>query len=167
MNKSMDSEFWGQRMTCELKNEMRSDMKRKVAVFDDFSCSCPYFTASTSVNNGYGCNHPEQEEKDAGSHGKQQGKCYCWSCPLGVEPDADDWNNHDVEFDDFQFDDFMGINGEWLMDGEFISVNIEPDASEDEKQALYNYERSINRYNPEWDGGTWKDLHGRRNINGT
>lgn len=139
-------------------------MKRKVAVFDDFAYACHYFTSDTSVNNGYGCNHPEQEESDPDDSGKEQGKCYCFSCPLGIEPDEEDWNNPDVDFDGLQLGDFTDCDGKWPngSDGEHISINVEPDASDDEKQALYNYERRTNRYNKDWDGGTWKHLHHRR-----
>ena len=134
-------------------------MKRKVAMFDDFSSVCQYFNCETSVNNGYGCNHQEQEETDLDADGKKQGKCYCWSCPLGTEPDEEDWNNPAVDFDGFQLTDFTGCDGKWLMDSDHISVCVEPDAAEAEKTALYNYERRVNRYNPDWDGGTWKHLH--------
>jgi len=46
----------------------------KIVRFEEFAYVCPYSTAETEVNNGYGCNHPEQDETEEG-----QGKCYCWS----------------------------------------------------------------------------------------
>jgi hypothetical protein len=134
-------------------------MKRKVVVFFWFAANCPHYNNETDVNNGYGCNHPEQEETDPDENGKEQGKCYCWSCPLGVEPDEEDWNNPDVDFDGFEYENFLGGDGKWLMDGENISVSVMPNATEDEQQALYNYEQYISRYDPAWDGGTWKHLH--------
>ena len=145
-------------------------MKRKVVVFDDFASYCPYYNNDTSVNNGYGCDHPDQKETDPDDNGKQQGKCYNWSCPLGFEPDEEDWNNPDVDFDGAQRDEFIRCSCSNLneldkcscdnFDGsEHLTVNTGPDATADEKAALYNYERFLNRYNRDWDGGTWKHLH--------
>lgn len=136
-------------------------MKRKVVGFDEFAYACPYFNNDTNVNNGYGCDHPKQEEIELDDDGKEKGKCYCFSCPLGIMPDEKDWNNPDVDFDGLQLGDFVNSDGEWSEGGveEHILINIEPNASDDEKQALYNYECYINRYNKDWDGGTWKHLH--------
>lgn len=39
--------------------------------------NCGYFDGETRINNGYGCNHPEQRLKEDG-----QGKCMPKSCPL-------------------------------------------------------------------------------------
>ena len=49
----------------------------------DSLCShCGHFEVS-DVNGGYGCKHPDQEEKEG-----NKGKCYAFSCPLGgrLEP---------------------------------------------------------------------------------
>ena len=37
--------------------------KRKAVPFDTFVGGCNYFDGNSDVNNGYGCTHPEQEEK--------------------------------------------------------------------------------------------------------
>lgn len=58
--------------------------------------SCPYFTGETNVNNGYGCNHAEQEETDVEENGHEQRKCYCWSCPLGYPADMVSLNEKDI-----------------------------------------------------------------------
>lgn len=57
---------------------------RKAEFFDTFVANCEYFTGETDVNNGYGCNHPKQEEQCGG-----QGRCYCFSCPFGYPADEE------------------------------------------------------------------------------
>lgn len=68
---------------------------------DSLAVECPYFTGLTDANNGYGCNHPEQEEfeelykedgytyrgfEDNESKPKtRQGKCYSFSCPIAFK----------------------------------------------------------------------------------
>ena len=47
---------------------------------DNLIDACGYFHNGVPVNNGYGCDHPKQEERDAG-----QGKCYTFSCPIATE----------------------------------------------------------------------------------
>ena len=71
--------------------------KRKVVSFDEFAHVCPYFTGACSVNNGYGCTHPKQEETDFDRElSREHGKCYDFSCPLGITPDADDLDNPEM-----------------------------------------------------------------------
>jgi protein gp37 len=50
---------------------------------DSLASECGYFDNSSSVNNGYGCTHPEQEERENGC-----GKCFDFSCPIAsrLEP---------------------------------------------------------------------------------
>ena len=126
-------------------------MNRKVASFDEFAYVCPYFTSEFCVNNWYGCMHPEQEETDLDDNGVERGKCYCHSCPLGIEPDEEDFENPDVDWDGITREDCTSsISGEFEVEGEYIMVNVGPDATEDEKTAWSNYERWINRYNPDY-----------------
>jgi protein gp37 len=49
---------------------------------DTLTTECGYFERS-EINGGYGCNHPDQEEKENGC-----GKCYDFSCPIAsrLEP---------------------------------------------------------------------------------
>lgn len=71
----------------------------KVVKIDDLMSVCGYATSETDANNGYGCNHPAQEEveylwkdEDGYTHRgyendktrpkTKQGKCYSFSCPL-------------------------------------------------------------------------------------
>ncbi len=121
---------------------------RKVVSFEAFAFNCPYFTSEYDVNNGYGCTHPKQEETDPDKSDIERGKCYCWSCPLGIEPDEEDFINPDVDWDGITREDCTSsISGEFSVDGDYIMVNTGPDATEDEKEALGNYEDWINRYN--------------------
>lgn len=68
---------------------------RKAIYFDSYVKDCPYFNGDVDVNNGYGCDHPEQEEEDYG-----QGKCYCWSCPLGYPADKESLMEEDIDWVD-------------------------------------------------------------------
>jgi hypothetical protein len=123
-------------------------MKRKVATFDEFSYACPYFTTAYDINNEYGCNHPDQKETDPDEKGIERGKCYCWSCPLGIEPDEEDFNDPDVDWDGITREDCTSsITGEFSADSDYIMVNVGTDATKDEKRAMDEYERFINRYN--------------------
>jgi len=121
-------------------------MKHKIVAFNEFASVCPYFTMNTAVNNGYGCTHPEQAEKDPDQEhgGKEHGKCYCFSCPLCTEAEEEDFRNPDYDLDGYTVDDYE--------EGYSALVNVDTDASDDEKIAYKNYERHINRYNPDYKG---------------
>jgi hypothetical protein len=67
---------------------------RKARYFDSFVADCQYFNGDVEVNNGYGCNHPDQEEKEDG-----QGKCYCFSCPLGYPADEESLGHTNIEWE--------------------------------------------------------------------
>lgn len=122
-------------------------MKRKAVIFDDFAHVCPYSTAQYDVNNGYGCKHPDQEETDPDKDGIERGKCYCWSCPLGYELDMDDLNNPNVDMDGATMGDFVDANGNFIEPSDYLTINVDTDATEDEKRTLLAYERYMNRYN--------------------
>lgn len=122
-------------------------MKLRMVSFEEFAYVCPYFTSQTAVNNGYGCTHPEQEETDPDSEngGIEHGKCYDFSCPLCLTTEEEDFDNNlhpDYDLDGLDKDDYS--------EGDYVLVNTDDDASENEKKAFMNYERYINRYNPEW-----------------
>ena len=72
---------------------------RKAVYFDSYVEKCPYFTGETNVNNGYGCNHPNQEEKEI-ENDKKQGKCFCFSCPMGYPADEESLSETDIEWED-------------------------------------------------------------------
>lgn len=121
---------------------------RKVANFDSFSQVCPYFTAQYDVNNYYCCMHPDQSEKSIDKTGVERGCCFCNSCPLGIVPDENDFENPNVDWGDISRDDLTGPDGEFDVDCcDYIMVNVGHDATEEEKLAWSKYENYINRYN--------------------
>jgi hypothetical protein len=92
---------------------------------DELTQICGYFTGATDANNGYGCNHPEQEEfemlwmdnegythrgyDDDDSRPKtKQGKCYAFSCPLCGKCDLEDVKELDHEDYTLLFEDYNG-----------------------------------------------------------
>lgn len=110
------------------------------ANFDSFSHVCPFFTTKTDVNNGYGCLHCDQDEYEVGDDGVKRGKCYCWSCPLGISADDESLDDSNIDWD--------GDKPEpGDVDNEYLLVRTDETASPDEKQAWYFYQRYINRYN--------------------
>lgn len=114
---------------------------KKAVTFDDFSFCCPFF--NSKVGNGYGCTHPEQEEIDKDAEGKEYGKCYCFSCPLGIEAEQEDLSEKTIDWDG------LCECGE-VTEGEYLLVDVGNEATDDQKNALYSYERYIHRYDKKW-----------------
>ncbi len=54
---------------------------------DQLTEACGYFNPNATVNNGYGCNHPKQEDVEDG-----EGRCFTFSCPIAsqLEPSSND-----------------------------------------------------------------------------
>lgn len=117
-------------------------MKRAV-LFDDFSTQCDFFDPEDEDTNGNSCTHPDQDGDG----------CYCCSCPLGVEAEQEDR-------DDPAGIDWDGLceDGE-VTESEYLLVNTGDDATDDEKQNLYNYDRYMHRYDKKW-----LDEHGISNF---
>lgn len=73
---------------------------------DHFANLCGHFYCAEgrdptlpNCNNGYNCNHPEQEEgTEVGV--RVIGSCFGWSCPLGYPPDKHDLRKYGVVDDD-------------------------------------------------------------------
>lgn len=57
----------------------------KLITIDDLTDVCGYFNPESETNNGYGCDHPEQEETEDG-----QGKCLRCSCPVAYPAGDED-----------------------------------------------------------------------------
>ena len=49
---------------------------------------CGHFNSRSPVNNGYGCNHPEQEDQEADEDEKEHGRCFSFTCPIAMEMHA-------------------------------------------------------------------------------
>ena len=94
--------------------------KYHIVEIDDLMNHCGYGTSQTAANNGYGCNHPEQEDtelcleedgytyrvskneieqlkKDGDRRIKKQGRCFPFSCPLGSQCDERDLEDYDED----------------------------------------------------------------------
>ena len=75
---------------------------------------CGYFTSDTTVNNGYGCRHPKQEDVEdeyvePGEPAPKEprcGRCFTFTCPIAAamdpnEPaDAEEFRRHGLNPDD-------------------------------------------------------------------
>ena len=118
---------------------------RKVVSFQEFFYNCPNFTDDTDINNGYGCKHESAYEK---AESENIGKCFCFSCPIGIEADAEDCDNSEVDLDGITREEIAEAEG----NSEYLLVN------EEETEALYAYERYIHRYDKKW-----LDEHGIEN----
>lgn len=122
---------------------MDGPFTRKIVSFDEFAYCCPFFTSETEVNNGYGCKHPAQEQRE---ENQAVGSCYCWSCPLGIEAEAEDCGKKEIDYD--------GITDQDIKDGEgnsqYLLINCGKDAAKEEKAALYSYERFAHWYDLAW-----------------
>lgn len=109
------------------------------ARFDAFSLVCPYFTTKPWVNNGYGCTHPGQEEIRCDGDGNACGACYLHSCPLGYKADAEDLTNPEIDWGDTKLDP-EDVEDEYIV----VRTNAEPNA--EERAAVEQYTKYINRY---------------------
>lgn len=125
----------------------------KAVTFDEFSCACPYSYSyeDECINNYYNCKHPKQEEFETAENGDEVGKCYCFSCPLGIEAEQEDLTDKsspDAIEDDIDWDGLC----EWgeVGEGEYLLVDVGETATQEEKEAMYNYEMYIHRYDEEW-----------------
>ncbi len=118
---------------------------RKAVLFEEFASHCPYFYSYEKeyINNYYNCNHPQQEEVEEADSGESVGKCYCFSCPLGIEAEQEDLEDKAIDWDGLCED---GV----VYDSEYLLVEIGEEATEEQKQAMWNYELYLNRYNKKW-----------------
>lgn len=69
---------------------------RKIVEFDEFSRCCKYFKSSEDYS--FECLHPEQEERET-YNGRELGRCFSCSCPLGIEAEQEDYGAKDVDWD--------------------------------------------------------------------
>lgn len=82
--------------------------------------ACGYFTARTTVNNGYGCRHPEQQdvEDERGPVPPRPatcGRCFAFTCPLGSELSPSEDPEDRQEFIDRDMDPADFSDGEWML----------------------------------------------------
>lgn len=122
---------------------MEDILMLRAVVFEEFAFVCQFFNGDTKV--GYGCNHPSQLETEV-NNGKRIGYCYCFSCPLGIEAEQQDLTaaiQKEIDWDGLCED------GE-IDEGEYLLIPTGYETTEEQKQALWNYELYVNRYNKQW-----------------
>ena len=94
---------------------------------DELCDRCGYFESDTEANSGYGCNHPDQEERvdkdeaesmeDPKEEG--QGKCFGSSCPIAStlspndEPEDRKYFGDEDEWKCMTDEDWMLIHGKF------------------------------------------------------
>lgn len=122
------------------------EFQREVVDFDIFAGCCPYFVDDAPVNNGYGCDHPDQDEREEDGDGKEFGCCHIFSCPLCCTLDEEALRDPALDLDSLTADDFVDGQGRFYA-GDHAVVTVGDDASEDERTALGEYERYLKRYN--------------------
>ena len=115
---------------------------RKVVVFDEFAYQCPHYNGKSKANNGYGCDHPKQTNTET-IDGIKYGCCYCGSCPLGVEVEDEDIGRDDVDFQGF-------CEEGYVSEGEYLMIDCDEDATPEQKEALFQYDRYLHRYDKKW-----------------
>lgn len=125
----------------------------KAVVFDEFSIHCPYFYSykKECINNYYNCKHPSQEETEKVESNECIGKCYCFSCPLGIEATQDDLSENNIDWDGLCED------GE-VYEGEYLLVETGESATNEQREAMKSYELYMHRYDKKW-----LDEHGIEN----
>lgn len=107
-----------------------------------------FFNSETEVNNGFGCDHSDNEIYEEDEGGAKVGCCFCHACPLGTEADQEDLEQKDVNWDGLCED------GD-VSEGEYLLIETGEEATKDQEKALFKYDRNIHRYDKEW-----LDAHG-------
>lgn len=120
-------------------------MKKRILMdLDELTKHCGHFVADTDLNNGYGCNHPDNEAQEKVSinenpgpfghryevneNGKHKfGCCYCFVCPFGHIPYLADLKELDKDLYDEYKDDKPDDESEedYLIDDNLIVVDDE------------------------------------------
>lgn len=124
---------------------------RKTVLFEVFATTCPYSYSYEDEHNYYNCSHPKQRETETTKSKKEIGLCYCFSCPLGIEAeqqDLTDKTNPDAIHDEIDWDGLCedGI----VYEGEYLLVVVDETATQEQKEAMWNYEVFMHRYDDEW-----------------
>jgi hypothetical protein len=93
-------------------------MSKQLITINALARRCGYFNSDTNVNNGYGCDHPNQEQTDLDENGEEQGKCYSFSCPIAYEADYEDLQKLDPDLAEEYKDDKLPdgtIESDWVV----------------------------------------------------
>ncbi len=87
---------------------------------DTLRCQCGYAYDydAENINNGYNCNHEDNEEYETRDN-KHIGKCYTWSCPIAQHADLEDMKELDsVLYEEYKTEaDDQGYidNSDWMV----------------------------------------------------
>lgn len=86
-------------------------MSKKIENIDVVANKCGYFynaflEKGITINNGYNCNHPSQEETEE-VNGEEIGRCHCYSCPLGYEADEEDFENAEIDSQGYEYEEMQ------------------------------------------------------------
>lgn len=121
--------------------------KAIVVDFDIFSMrGCPYFEPHTSVNDGYGCRHPDCDDFEEDDNGQDMGCCRLSGCPLCSTFDEDALHDLEIDKDGHKAEDFLDAQGDFIDDGDHAVVYYSTDKSAAEMEALGKYQRYLCRY---------------------
>ena len=88
-------------------------MDKRIITLDGLVRRCGYFNGNADVNNGYGCDHPEQEDIEEG-----QGRCFDFSCPLGISlhPETEPLDREYFSQDETDVDYWGNMSdGTWML----------------------------------------------------
>lgn len=107
-----------------------SATSREIWHLDNVTQECGYFASDTTVNNGYGCLHPEQEDQEEEEEEDRQdgardgeprkcGRCFSFTCPLGSELNPGQDPDDRKEFRKHGMNPASFSDGEWML----VSVN--------------------------------------------
>lgn len=106
---------------------------KEVWHLDNLIQECGWFTSETTVNNGYGCRHPGQEDleeehletlRHRGVQGPPPfrcGRCFAFTCPIATElnPSEDPEDAEEVRA--------AGMDPASTSDGEWMLVSVSAD----------------------------------------
>lgn len=118
--------------------------------FDTFSYSCQFFNDDLDINGGYGCNNSEQDYKEE-KRGVEYGCCDILNCPFGFvaeQQDLTDKEDPDAVKDDIDWDGLCK-DGE-VEESEYLLVEVGEMATEEQRQAMRNYDLEIHKYDKKW-----------------
>lgn len=82
---------------------------KKIVPINEFANKCNYFTNEylkndIDINNGYNCDHTDQEEYEI-VDGKKIGKCFAWSCPLCSYANEESFNDKNINNNCYEYEE--------------------------------------------------------------
>lgn len=84
----------------------------QVMHIDTLVKKCGYFNGASPVNNGYGCEHPKQEDQEE-FEGKEYGRCIRSSCTIAFPLSPNEHPEDRTFFDDAEWNKMT--DGDWMF----------------------------------------------------